>query len=237
MEKEMSQGPSEIRIKTKKQQIRLWFECLQICLDDETYKENLASSSDFYAEWGNIRGLRFDDWWKEHKYLFEESYVSEVSRVSNNPNTITLSIPVNEKISTILKDVKRIVEQRQNDRLEELGIDSSLLKSKGIGGGKYKFAQKEIKGKFHYINLEVYKIFLKLNKPPINREFLINVRKEFEGRHRSKLSKNIIWIPQLSDFETTYRTNGDVEDIIRTVRRGIKGVEKTLLNVSNGRFP
>jgi len=43
-------------------------------------------------------------------------------------------------------------------------------------------------------------------------------------------------LPQMSDFER-YKTNGDFEDVIRSVRRSIKGVEKTLRNVSLGKFP
>ena len=44
-------------------------------------------------------------------------------------------------------------------------------------------------------------------------------------------------LPQMRDFHTIYTTNGDCEDAIRSVRRGIKGVEKTLRNVSLGKFP
>ena len=233
----MSHQSLEITMRSKKQHIRLWFECLQICHSEIQYKDNLIRSKGFYEEWGDVSSVKFDDWWKIKKYLFEESYVSEVTKVSSNPNTITLSIPLNEKVSTITKEVKRIVERHQSERLKQMGIDPHTVKSKSLSDGKYKFTQKEIKGKFHYINLEIYKIFLDLNKPPINRQFLINVRQRFEDRHRSKLSKNIIWIPQMKDFESSYKTNGDCEDIIRTVRRGLKGVEKTLLNVSNGRFP
>lgn len=233
----MSQQSLEITMRSKKQHIRLWFECLQICHSQDQYKENLSRSKEFYEEWGDVISVRFDDWWKIKKYLFEESYVSEVTKVSSNPNTITLSIPLNEKVSTITKEVKRIVECHQSERLKQMGIDPHTVKSKSLSDGKYKFTQKEIKGKFHYINLEIYKIFLDLNKPPINRQFLINVRQSFEDRHRSKLSKNIIWIPQMKDFESSYKTNGDCEDIIRTVRRGIKRVEKTLTNVSKGLFP
>jgi len=40
----------------------------------------------------------------------------------------------------------------------------------------------------------------------------------------------------MSDFER-YKSNSDFEDVIRSVRRSIKGVEKTLTNVSKGRFP
>jgi len=227
----------ELTLRSKKQHIRLWFECLQICHFESRFTENLAKSKDFYEEWGDVTSIKFDDWWKQKKHLFEDCYVREVSKVSSSPNTITLSIPLNEKVSTIIKEVKGIVERHQAECLKQMGIDANLVKSKSLSSGKYRFTQKEIKGKFHYINLEIYKIFLDLNKPPINRKFLMNIRQRFQDRYRSKLSKNIIWIPQMRDFEASYKTNGDCEDIIRTVRRGLKGVEKTLLNVSNGRFP
>jgi len=43
-------------------------------------------------------------------------------------------------------------------------------------------------------------------------------------------------LPQMSDFER-FKDNADFEDVIRSVRRSLKGVEKTLANVSKGRFP
>ena len=223
-------------MRSKKQHIRLWFECLQICHSDPQYSENLRHSKDFYEEWGNVTKIKFDDWWKEHKYLFGDVMVKEVSKVSNSPNTMTLSIPLNENVSTIIKDVKRIVEQRQSERLIELGADNSNRKSKSLGIGKYSFTQKEIKGLFHYQNLEMYKIYLRLNKPPINRDFLIEVRKNFDSRVRSQLRRTMVNLPQMSDFDR-FKTSSDFEDVIRSVRRSLKGVEKTLTNVSNGRFP
>lgn len=232
----MSPQPINISMRSKKQHIRLWFECLQICHLDPQYSENLNQSKNFYEEWGDVTNIRFDDWWKDHKYLFEEVMVKEVSKVSNSPNTMTLSIPLNENVSTILKDVKRIVEQKQSDRLIELGEDQYNRKSKSLGVGKYSFTQKEIKGLFHYQNLEMYKIFRRLDRPPINRNFLIEVRKSFDSRVRSQLRRTMVNLPQMSDFER-FKNNSDFEDVIRSVRRSLKGVEKTLTNVSKGRFP
>ena len=223
-------------MRSKKQHIRLWFECLQICHSDPQYSENLKQSKDFYEEWGDVTNIKFDDWWKDHKYMFEEVMVKEVSKVSKSPNTMTLSIPLNENVSTILKDVKRKVEQKQSDRLIELGENLSNRKSKSLGIGKYSFTQKEIKGLFHYQNLEMYKIFLRLDRPPINRNFLIEVRKSFDSRVRSQLRRTMVNIPQMSVFDRL-KTNGDFEDVIRSVRRSLRGVEKTLTNVSKGRFP
>jgi len=232
----MSPESINISMRSKKQHIRLWFECLQICHSDPQYSENLKQSKDFYEEWGDVLNIKFDDWWRDHKFLFDEVLVKEVSKVSKSPNTMTLSIPLNENVSTILKEVKRIVEQKQSDRLVELGASQSSRKSKSLGIGKYSFTQKEIKGLFHYQNLEMYKIFIRLDKPPINRNFLIEVRKSFDSRVRSQLRRTMVNLPQMNDFEK-YKTNGDFEDVIRSVRRSIKGVEKTLLNVSLGKFP
>lgn len=223
-------------MRSKKQHIRLWFECLQICHSQSQYSDNLIKSKNFYEEWGDVTNLRFDNWWKDHKYLFQDEYVREVSRVSNNPNAITISIPLNEKSSVIIREVKKLVERRQSEKLIEMGFDPSQMKSKGISVGKYAFTQKEIKGVFQYVNLEIYKIYLDLNRPPINRDFLIEVRKRFDNRQRSKLKSSVGNLPHMIMFER-YKSNSDFEDVIRSVRRGIKGVEKTLTNVSEGRFP
>ena len=233
----MSPQPINISMRSKKQHIRLWFECLQICHSQNEYSDNLNESEKFYLEWGDVTNIKFDDWWKEKRSIFDDVYVREVNRVSKSPNTITLSIPLNEKISVITTEVKKIVEKRQTEKLIEMGKDPKKSKSKDLGVGKYSFSQKEIKGLFHYINLEIYKIFLRLDKPPINRNFLIEVRKSFDGRSRSQLRRSMMNLPQLSEFETKYRTNVDLDDVIRSVRRSIKGVEKTLMNVSKGKFP
>ena len=225
-----------ISMRSKKQHIRLWFECLQICRSQSEYSDNLKKSKEFYEEWGDITNIKFDDWWKDHKYLFEDEYVREVSRVSNSPNTLTLSIPLNEKTSVITSEVKKIVERRQIEKLIEMGKDPTQMKSKFLGLGKYSFTQKEIKGLFHYVNLEIYKIYLRLEKPPINRDFLLKVRQNFDSRKRSHLKSSIVNLPHIADFDR-YHSTSDFEDVVRSVRRSIKGVENTLLNVSNGRFP
>mgnify|MGYP003122236124 FL=1 len=43
-------------------------------------------------------------------------------------------------------------------------------------------------------------------------------------------------LPHIEDFER-YTSKDDFEDVVRSFRRSIKGVEKTLTNVSKGRFP
>ena len=235
----MSVQPINISMTYKKQHIRLWFECLQICHSHSEYSENLKKSKDFYEEWGDVTNIRFDDWWKEKRSIFDDVYVREVNRVFKSPNTITLSIPLNEKISVITTEVKKIVEKRQTEKLIEMGKDPTQMKSKDLGVGKYSFTSKEIKGVFQYINLEIYKIYLKLNKPPINTDFLYNVRLSFEERKSSQLRNFVVTIPTLKQFEhSRFKVDkSEWENQIRMVRRSIKGVEKTLMNVSKGKFP
>ena len=233
----MSQLPLQISMNSKKQHIRLWYECLQICHSQKQFSDNLKKSKSFYEEWGDVENTKFDNWWKEYKILFDDLYIRETTKVSKNPNTLTLNIPLTENVSTIMKEVKKIVENKQIEKLKEKGIDLKNKKSTKLGLSKYSFTQSEIKGVFHYINLEIYKIYIKLNKPPINRNFLIEIRKDFDSRNRSQLRKSILNLPTMDMFEKRYKTNVDLDDNIRSIRRGIKSVEKTLMNVSNGKFP
>ena len=233
----MATSSKRLVMRSKKQHIRLWYECLQICHSLPEYSKNLTMSSDFYSDWGDVTAQSFDDWWKIKSYLFDDAVVREVSRASKSPDTITLSIPLNEKPSVILRDVKKIVDKKQAERFSEAVGDDVRQKSKVVSSGKYALSQKEIKGVFHYINLEMYKIYLNLGRPPINRDFLLTVRRDFDSRTNSKLRETILHIPSVEDFEKTYQTNASIDDVIRSVRRSLKSVEKTLFNVSLGVFP
>ena len=212
----------QISMSHKKQHLRLWYECLQICLGDNQYSDNLKKSKDFYSSWGDVKNTKFDHWWRKNKILFKDVYVMEVDRVEKNPNTVTISIPLNEKITNIISEVKRIVGNKQKQ-----------FKNNKV---KYQFTSKEFKGMFHYINLEVYKIFIDLNRPPINRNFLMEIRKRIDERKRSEIKKSHSYLPHMDDFERL-KSNSDFEDQIRMMRRSLKSVEKTLLNVSLGKFP
>lgn len=232
----MSESNHQILMRSKKQHIRLWFECLKICKSDTRYDDNLNLIGDFYKDWGDVTAINFDLWWKDKQHLFEDRIVREVNKISNSQDVLTLSIPLDENISSIIKQVKEVVERRQFEKLTELGIDPKDVKSKNARVSKYSFTQKEIKGIFHYINLEIYRVYLELGRPPINRRFLMEVRKNFDARPKSLLRRSMVNLPRISDFDR-YKSNSDFEDNIRSIRRSIKTVEKTLENVSNGKFP
>lgn len=222
-----------LQINSKRQHIRLWFECYKICLTQSQYSENLSKSQSFYEEWGDVTEIEFGVWWKSKKDLFNDLYVKEIDKVSKNPNTININIPLNQKISTIMKEVKEIVESRQAERLVEMGIDPTTQKSTNLNYGKYNFSKKEIKGRFIHQNIEMYKIYLKHNKPPINRDFLITMYEDFKRRPKTTILNTLYLLSE----ELYELKNVDLDNSIRTIRRSFKEVEATLSNVSKGRFP
>ena len=206
-----------LKIKSKKQFVRLWFECYQICLEDNLYKDNFKKSKNFYKNWGDVKGVSFDKWFEEKGDIFTDQVVKEIDKLVDDPNLINISIPLNQPVSKTLTDVKKIIE---NKRTREFNFEFT----------------NNFKGIFKYINLEIYKIWIELKKPPINRKFLMEVRKNFDSRSRSKIKTNIL-LPTLKQMETQFTTNVSLDNFIRTVRRGIKEVEKTIDNVSKGKFP
>ena len=210
---------SDLQIKSKRQFIRLWYECYQLCLENNNYKDNLKNSKSFYKDWGNVKDLEFGKWFKEKEYLFKDLYVKEIDELINDPNVINISIPLNQTISKSLDEVKKLIEKKRSKEFN------------------FEFTN-NFKGVFRYINLEIYKIWNNLGKIPINRKFLIEVRKDFDSRPKSKIKDSMFLnLPSMKKFETQFPTNVSLDNQIRTVRRGIKEVEKTIENVSKGKFP
>ena len=68
-------------IRTKKQQLRLWFEFYKLCLSDPDLQENLKKSEEYYRPWGDVSDVLFDEWWKTHHWLFGGFRVKEISKV------------------------------------------------------------------------------------------------------------------------------------------------------------
>jgi len=209
----------DLQIKSKRQFIRLWYECYQLCLENNNYKDNLKNSKSFYKDWGNVKDLEFGKWFKEKEYLFKDLYVKEIDELINDPNVINISIPLNQTISKSLDEVKKLIEKKRSKEFN------------------FEFTN-NFKGVFRYINIEIYKIWIRLGKPPINRKFLIEIRKNFDSRPKSKIKDSMFLnLPSMKKFETQFPTNVSLDNQIRTVRRSIKEVEKTIENVSKGKFP
>jgi len=213
---------NQLEISDIKQQIRLWFECYQICHSIDKYKDNLNSTKtqNFYKDWGDVVGITFNDWWSEKSYLFEDLKVVEVTKIKKSSNTIHLSIPLSQPSSKSIKQIKEILNTKKTEKTPNKS--------------KYRFTSKRLKGIKLYETIEIYKLYMKLNYPPINIDFLREIRISFENR-RGLLRRYIYNIPQLDEYDRL--SNVDVEDICDVYRRSLRRLERTLDNVSKCRFP
>ena len=76
--------------------------------------------------------ILFDPWWKEHKHLFGVSRVEPVTKVINHDNALNVAIPPNQPVSKSIKQLKKLIEEKQNKRLEELGLEEYGRKTKSV---------------------------------------------------------------------------------------------------------
>ena len=222
-------------IKSSKQRIRLWFEFYKLCLNDPTLQKNLKKSLNYYKPWGDVSNLKFDEWWATHKQLFGELRVTEIKKVSKHPNALNVSIPLNHPVSHSIRELKIMIMERQQQRFKELGIGTENFKSKNPSFGKYEFTKgAEIRGGHLNEILMMYKIWLDMDKPAINSEYILEVVRRFDARPRAKWKPWIINVnkPRLEEGNLLYD-----EEVLRQMRRYIRKAQQVSRNVSLGKFP
>lgn len=225
---------SQPQIKSHHQHIRLWFEFYKLALDDPALQDNLAKVRTFYDPWGDPRGMDFNDWWRDHGYLFGNTQVEAVAKVSKAPNALTVSIPLNLPVSKALAEVKALIEAQQRERLEELGLGTANAKSLKAGFGTYEINAKELRGRPLHEAHVVYRMWFEMGKPTINSAFLQAVRDTLRNRPKAK------WLPSFLLREAEADRKGNprfAEEQIRQMRRSIRKAQDTCLAVSKGRFP
>lgn len=222
------------QIKSRRQHIRLWFEFYKLAFDDPALQDNLAKVRTFYEPWGDPRGMDFRDWWKDHSYLFGATQVEEATKVSKAPNVLNISIPLNLAVTKTLPEIKALIEAKQRERLEHLGLDPKAAKSLTAGFGTYEINAKELRGRPLHEAHVIYCIWLEMGKPTINTAFLQAVRVRLLDRPKAK------WLPSFLLREAEADRKGNLrfaEEQIRQMRRSIKKAQDVCLAVSRGRFP
>lgn len=222
-------------MKSKKQLFRLWFEFLKMAQKEESLADNLWSSAAFYADWGDIAGVKFDDWFKDHSHLFGDTDVQVISRATQSPSSLLLSVPLNQPISKTLSQVKALVEDKQKERLVELGIDPSTAKSLSVGFGRYEFTPGvELRGRTLYDVQLIYGLYQALGKPAVNSAFAEQVVKFFKERPRSEWSPYILSLEPQKDRRGNLRYDeGQLRQLRRYLKRGYAVCEA----VSKSEFP
>jgi hypothetical protein len=113
-------------MKVSKQPYRLWFQYLQECLNDKDYSKKV--DREFYRSWhlNNVKTQKFDTWFKEHSYLFEE-FESKIKLYSGKrtPDTILVEIPTNFNVHKIQKSIGEVVKGKLNKSNAKYSITSN----------------------------------------------------------------------------------------------------------------
>lgn len=220
------------QIKSRRQHLRLWFEFYKLALDNPNLQQNLSKVGTFYAPWGDPRGVDFNDWWKDHAYLFGTTQVEVIAKVAKAPNVLNVSIPLNLPASKALAEIKVLIEARQRERMTELGLDPNSSKSLKAGFGTYEINAKELRGRPLHEALVVYQLWLEMGKPKINAALCERVVEQLRARPKAK------WVPFfLSSRKRVLETYEYDESQIRQLRRMIQKAESVCRAVSTGRFP
>jgi len=98
----------------RREAYRLWFQYLRVARgsSDPNVQEALNRSESFYAPWGDVTEIKFDDWWKQKGYLFEDKYV--VRRLASgerptDPDALIVEIPLTQSPTVLRKRVEEII--------------------------------------------------------------------------------------------------------------------------------
>ena len=223
------------QIKSNKQLYRLWFEFLKMAHKEPDLANNLAATSEYYVDWGDVRNQLFDPWWKEHKHLFGTTYVKEVDRVQAAENVLYVAIPLNQPATKSISDIKVLIEDKQRAKLIEQGQDPATAKSLSAAFGKYSFTQGvEIRGRVLYEIQLIYGIWQELGKPAVNTAFITEVVNRLRARPRSKWTPYLMIADPMADKKGNPRYD---EGQIRQVRRYLKKGYAVCEAVSKTEFP
>lgn len=205
----------------RKENYRLWFEFYKMCCqsNDKDIKLNIEKSKHFYELWGDVKSVKFDDWWKSHEHLFDEPKVKLVKSEDDmeSPWGILIEVPLNQSVTDTLHQLKEILtkEQKQTSKKKKITFI-----------GKYRLtdnSEPKLRIVRHILN--IYRdVYLKNSRPKIPK-LLPMVINYYKG-------KKTIQLPKSLD-----ETQTDLSNVLKNLERWMKKGRSISINVSKGEFP
>ena len=217
---------------TLKEKVRYWFEFLNQAhlSNDPVVAEYLRKSSDFYTPWGNYRSVKFEDWWREHSFLFrnEDADVLTSPKVGEvvTDDAFFVRIPFTYSPTTVGK----IVAEKYRRELElRRSRSKKVIK---VYGGEFRLDREDYPvAKFKHYLIFVRDVFI-----PVMRDMPRIGTSGFVERSRKVFRKIANKRQVESQFPFSNEHSSDASDA-RQVRRYRLIVEKLLRNVASGVFP
>ena len=213
-----------------RENIRLWFEFYKLAFqgdgkNKDRYKKHLESSKAYYSAWGDCRNVSFVKWWKDHKHLFDEVTVREVTEIDNDPSAIYLKVPLSLPLTVAISRIKWLVNNRQGK------VRKLYTKSKGVAVSSYQLTPgTEFRADRNNHTLIIYRdLYLKQGQPSINPKFVQSIQDFYKQRSKAKKA-----LKPPSSFSDGMKAG---DDAVRTCRRYIKDAERLILAAAKGDFP
>lgn len=201
--------------------ILLWAEFYKLSLSNPDLKAEIRKSREFYKPLVTSDDFKTSDWVIKAHLFKPRKLISVVKEplLTLDPDFVYLAIPKSFKITTILENIKSSLPKI-------VSLNDSEVKKKD--SSHYQFTEgKELKIDQVILYLEIYKLYLKLNKQPINRKFIDAVHQYY----RSKRGSNI---------PSTLGVEGSIvneDSVLRTIRRYIQKAKLLEKNAAKGDFP
>jgi hypothetical protein len=212
----------------RREAYRLWFEYLRVALrsSNQKVREVLKRSAPYYAPWGDISNVKFDQWWKDKAHLFEEEYAVRRLGHGEKPtdrSNLLLEIPLSQPRTKVIKQIRELVREasslQKKSRTRKNRPTSQYRLTRGAEPRL--LALREM--------LTVYRAVYLKNRGLRGVKLLEKVHEYYLGRknkYRAKVPQPLI--PDKYDDRTV---------ALRNMRRYITKAERVMLNVANGEFP
>lgn len=207
----------------RKETYRLWFEFYKLCCISTEIRviKNLEKSKDFYSSWGDVRGVKFDNWWNTNQNLFTEPVVKILDDLKNRQieDSLIVEIPLNQSTSKIIESLKKLIEseQKPNYRKKKVRFTKSYQLTKGSEPKLEKIRN----------ILNVYRdVYLPNRKPSIPKTLELTI--QYYGKKKQMVLPDSLKL-------TNHLSNQ--KNVERNLGRWMKWGETIMLNVSNGEFP
>jgi len=210
---------------------RQWFEFYKLALAsaDPGVRERLAKSAKFYERWGDVRGEKFDAWWKSHAYLFEgttQVHVLKEGELPRQMDSLVVEIPLNQSPTKLLAAVRLLIEEQfaRKNYVKRKGRTTLSTPFRLSDNAEPKLAAIRERLTFYR---DIY-----LRNPGIRgRELLVAIQRHYTSRKRSNKVPMAI---RASSFESS---SGDYVRAMRNVRRYVHDARAIIVNVAGGQFP
>ena len=181
--------------------------------------EALKQTAAFYAPWGDVTKIKFNDWWKSHRHLFEEKSfvrVLEPGTTQTDPEALLVEIPLTQSSSEIMKAVRHLVTDALNHKNPAHRKDTrspSATYRPTIGTEPKLAALREM-----------------LTVPTLRGEKLLGAAHRLYGGRKNKRWAKVPIALHLDN-------DGGMIRPMRNLRRYIQKAERVMLNVACGKFP